>query len=171
MALHSFDRMWVEEEGEGDAVVCVHGLGGSSNTYTPLMPVLSRYRVLRVDLPGSGRSQQAEGDLSMARFVSALQSACARLGVARAHFVGHSLGTIVCQHLAASAPALVRSLALFGPLMAPPDAARTALRVPARRAAKARLACTTSRRRCCRRRCRPTRGSASRWPWPLCAKA
>ena len=140
MALHSFDRMWVEEEGEGDAVVCVHGLGGSSNTYTPLMPVLSRYRVLRVDLPGSGRSQQAEGDLSIARFVSALQSACARLGVARAHFVGHSLGTIVCQHLAASAPALVRSLALFGPLMAPPDAARTALRA---RAGKARSEGTT----------------------------
>lgn len=135
MALHRIDRMAVEDEGEGDAVVCVHGLGGSSNTFTPLMPVLARHRVLRVDLPGSGRSQQAEGALSIARFVEALQVACARLGIARAHFVGHSLGTIVCQHLAVAAPALVRSLALFGPLMAPPDAARTAIRA---RAAKAR---------------------------------
>ncbi|MBL8303235.1 MAG: alpha/beta hydrolase, partial [Ideonella sp.] len=32
MALHRIDRMAVEDEGEGDAVVCVHGLGGSSNT-------------------------------------------------------------------------------------------------------------------------------------------
>ena len=135
MALHTIDRMVVEDEGEGDAVVCVHGLGGSSNTFTPLMPVLVRHRVMRVDLPGSGRSQQAEGPLSIARLADAVQAACARLGVQRAHFVGHSLGTIVCQHVAVNAPALVRSLALFGPLMAPPDAARTAIRA---RAAKAR---------------------------------
>ncbi|HEY1227895.1 MAG TPA: alpha/beta fold hydrolase, partial [Ramlibacter sp.] len=42
-------------------VVCVHGLGGSSNSWTPLMPALARHRVIRVDLPGSGRSQGAEG--------------------------------------------------------------------------------------------------------------
>jgi 3-oxoadipate enol-lactonase len=135
MALHSFDRMVVEDEGEGDAVVCVHGLGGSSNTFTPLMPALQRHRVLRVDLPGSGRSQHAEGALSIERFVQALQSACLRLGISRAHFVGHSMGTIVCQHLAVSSPQLVRSLALMGPLVSPADAARTGLRG---RAAKAR---------------------------------
>ncbi len=135
MTLHLVDRMVVEDEGEGDAVVCLHGLGGSSNTFTPLMPVLGRHRVLRVDLPGSARSQQAEGALNIARLADAVQAACARLGVVRAHFVGHSMGTIVCQHIAADAPALVRSLALFGPLMAPPDAARVAMRA---RAAKAR---------------------------------
>jgi 3-oxoadipate enol-lactonase len=136
MSFHSIDRMAVEDEGEGDAVVCVHGLGGSSNTFTPLMPSLMRHRVLRLDLPGSGRSQHAEGAITVARLADAVQAACARLGVQRAHFVGHSLGTIVCQHLAVNAPALVRSLALFGPLMAPPDAARAAIRA---RAAKARV--------------------------------
>lgn len=135
MALHTFDRMVVEVEGEGDAVVCVHGLGGSSNTFTPLMPALSRYRVVRVDLPGSGRSQSAEGAITMARLVDAVASACARLKLGKAHFVAHSMGTIVCQHLAVQLPALVRSLTLFGPLMAPTDAARTGLRG---RAAKAR---------------------------------
>ena len=135
MALHLIDRIAVEDEGEGDAVVCVHGLGGSSNTWTPLMPALARHRVLRVDLPGSGRSQQAEGPLSIARYVEALVAACSRLGIARAHFVAHSMGTIVVQHLAAAQPKLVRSLVLFGPLAAPTDAARTGLRA---RAAKAR---------------------------------
>lgn len=134
MALHHVDRMAVEDEGEGDAVVCVHGLGGTSNSFTPLMPVLGRHRVLRVDLPGSGRSQHAEGELSIERFAAVVASACERLGVTRAHFVAHSMGTIVCQHLAVQAPARVRSLALFGPLMAPPDAARSAIRA---RAAKA----------------------------------
>jgi 3-oxoadipate enol-lactonase len=135
MPLHTFDRMVLEDEGEGDAVVCVHGLGGSSNTFTPLMPALARHRVLRVDLPGSGRSQSAEGALSIARMVDAVVNACERLRLQKAHFIGHSMGTIVCQHLAVQSPALVRSLTLFGPLMAPPEAARTGLRA---RAAKAR---------------------------------
>nr|HET7858907.1 alpha/beta fold hydrolase [Caldimonas sp.] len=135
MTLQLVDRIAVEVEGDGDAVVCVHGLGGSSNTFTPLMPTLARHRVVRPDMPGSARSARVEGPLSIARFVDALQSVCARLGVARAHWIGHSLGTIVCQHLAVAAPKLVRSLALFGPLAAPPEAARSALRA---RGAKAR---------------------------------
>jgi pimeloyl-ACP methyl ester carboxylesterase len=135
MTLHLIDRMAVEDEGDGDAVVCVHGLGGSSNTWTPLMPALARHRVVRIDLPGSGRSQQAEGALSMARFVDALATVCSRLGLTRAHWLGHSMGTIVCQHLAVAQPKLVRSLALFGPLAAPTDAARSGIRA---RAAKAR---------------------------------
>ena len=134
MSFHRFDRVAVEDEGEGDAVVCVHGLGGSSNSWTPLMPALARHRVVRIDLPGSGRSQRAEGALTIERFVDVAQSVCSRLRIERAHWLGHSLGTIVCQHLAVAAPKLVRSLALFGPLITPPDTARAAIRG---RAAKA----------------------------------
>jgi pimeloyl-ACP methyl ester carboxylesterase len=134
MALHLFERIAVEDEGQGDVVVCIHGLGGSSNTFTPLLGALAHHRVVRIDLPGSARSQRAEGALSIARFVETVLSVCSRLNITRAHFVGHSLGTIVCQHLAQQAPALVRSLALFGPLMTPPDAARTALRSRAKKA-------------------------------------
>ena len=135
MTLHVFDRVVVEEEGEGEAVVCVHGLGGSTNTFNPLLPALARHRVIRVDMPGSARSHRVEGPLTIERFVDTLLSVCTRLNVTRAHWIGHSLGTIVCQHLAVAAPKLVKSIALFGPLIAPPEAARTAIRA---RAAKAR---------------------------------
>jgi 3-oxoadipate enol-lactonase len=135
MSLHLFERVAAEDVGDGDAVVCVHGLGGSSNSFTPLMPALARHRVVRVDLPGSGRSQRAEGAITIERFVDTLQSVCARLNIASAHWVAHSMGTIVAQHLAVAAPKLVRSLALFGPLITPPDPARMAIRA---RAAKAR---------------------------------
>jgi pimeloyl-ACP methyl ester carboxylesterase len=56
-------------------------------------------------------------------------------GIDSAHIAGHSMGTIVCQHLAARHPDKVKSLALVGPLAAPPDPARAAVRD---RAAKAR---------------------------------
>lgn len=135
MALHLFDRVAVEDQGEGEAVVCVHGLGGSSNTFTPLLPVLQRHRVVCIDLPGSGRSQRAEGALSIGRYADTVVSVCGRLNITRAHFVGHSMGNIVLQHVAVQAPKLVRSLALFGPLIAPPEPARAAIRA---RGAKAR---------------------------------
>lgn len=134
MTLHLFERVAVEDEGEGPPVVCVHGLGGSSNTWTPMMSALARHRVLRIDLPGSGMSQRAEGPVSIERFVAAAAQACERLGVHQAHWLGHSMGTIVCQHLAVLHPALVGSLALFGPLLAPADLARQGLRDRAQRA-------------------------------------
>jgi pimeloyl-ACP methyl ester carboxylesterase len=113
------------------------------------MPVLTRHRVVRIDLPGSGRSQRAEGELTIARFVECVQAVCSRLGIARAHFVGHSMGTIVLQHLAVAAPKLVRSLVLFGPLIVPPEAAKTAIRARGQKARSEGLwACRTSRWRC-----------------------
>jgi 3-oxoadipate enol-lactonase len=144
MSVRWIDRMAVEVDGEGEAVVLVHGLGGTSNTWTPLLPALTRHRAVRIELPGSGRSKDAyalrdntphQGRLSSGVLVDAVLRVCGELGLAAAHFVGHSLGTIVCQHLAVKAPERVKSLALFGPLLAPPDAARTALQG---RAAKAR---------------------------------
>jgi 3-oxoadipate enol-lactonase len=134
MTLHSIDRMAVEDEGEGDAVVCLHGLGGTSNTWTPLMPALAGYRVIRPDLPGSGRSAGAGGALTIASLVESVLAVCARLNISRAHFLGHSMGTIVCQHLAVDQPRLVRSLALFGPLIAPAETARTNIRARAEKA-------------------------------------
>src|SRR5262245_24814844 len=103
MAFQLIDKLAVEDDGDGDAVVCVHGLGGTSNTFTPLMPALARLRVVRIDLPGSGRSHAAmPGALSIERMADAVQTVCARLAITRSHWIGHSMGTIVCQHVAAA---------------------------------------------------------------------
>lgn len=128
MPLHQIDKVVVEDDGEGDAVVCLHGLGGTSNTWTPLMPVLAGWRVIRPELPGSGRSGAVGGTLSIEKLAECVATICARLDVSRAHVVGHSMGTIVAQHLAVAQPRLVRSLSLFGPLIAPPDTARANIR-------------------------------------------
>ena len=135
MSTQTIERMAVESGGQGDAVIFVHGLGGSSNVFTPqVMALGSRYRTVRPDLPGSARSP-AGSQISIEGLADAMMRIAGVLGVERAHFVGHSMGTIVCQHIAANEPKLVRSLTLFGPLLAPPDPARQAMRD---RAAKAR---------------------------------
>jgi 3-oxoadipate enol-lactonase len=136
VSTRTIERMAVETTGEGDAVVLIHGLGGTSNTWTPQMTVLDgRFRAIRPDLQGSGRSPAGEGPLSIAGFAEAVVRMARALGLERAHFAGHSMGTIVCQHAAVAEPALVRSLFLCGPLLAPPDQGRQGLKD---RAAKAR---------------------------------
>jgi pimeloyl-ACP methyl ester carboxylesterase len=65
--------------------------------------------------------------LSMEAFADAILRVAEELGVERAHFVGHSMGTIVCQQIAAQRPDLVASLVLFGPILEPSEQMRTGL--------------------------------------------
>jgi 3-oxoadipate enol-lactonase len=120
-------RMAVEVEGSGEAIVLLHGLGGSSNTWAPLMPTLARFQTIRIDLPGAGRSHLVEGPISIDSLTRAVERVMIQLGISTAHIVGHSMGTIVATHLA-SKTKLVRSLLLFGPLLCPPDGARAIIK-------------------------------------------
>jgi len=129
------ERMAVDICGEGEPVLMLHGLGGTSNTFTPVLAAFARQRTIRFDLPGSGRSHRVEGPLSLELFVNRALRIMQQIGVERAHVVAHSMGTIIATHLAASEPGRVESLALFGPLLAPPEPARASIRA---RAAKAR---------------------------------
>lgn len=117
-----------ECHGEGTAVVMVHGLGGTSNTFQPLMGALADYQVIRPDLPGAGRSALRPGLPGLKGLAEAVRDLLRARKIGRAHFVGHSMGTLICQHLAVESPDLVASLALYGPILEPPPAARDAIR-------------------------------------------
>lgn len=137
MSIAWIERMAVDSRGEGDAVVLVHGLGGSMNAWTPLLPALGRWRCVRPELPGAGRSHKAyalaessaqRGALSAESHAEALLRVCDALGIPQAHFVGHSFGTIIALQVAAMAPTRVRSLALFGAMAEPVPAQRDNMR-------------------------------------------
>lgn len=117
----------VEVTGDGSPVICVHGLGGTSNSFTPQMPALAGLRVIRPDLPCAGRSLNTEKP-SITSVAAALIKLADVLGVRSAHFIGHSLGTLICQYLAAERPERVASLTLVGGLLEPAAVARDGLR-------------------------------------------
>jgi pimeloyl-ACP methyl ester carboxylesterase len=128
---------FVEEFGtQGELLVLVHGLGGSTNTWYPQTQILKRdLRIVAYDLPGSGRTPLRE-DVTIESLVADLHDVVERSGgTARVHLAGHSLGTIICQHYAARYADRVASLALIGAFPEPPEPARKALRD---RAAKVR---------------------------------
>jgi 3-oxoadipate enol-lactonase len=127
MTTQLINGLAVEIDGEGDALLCIHGLGSSSNGWTPLMKALEGFEVIRPDLPGSARSGLPAQKLSIDVYVTALEHLLAELNIESVHIASHSLGTIVAQHFTLRNAAKVKSLALFGPLLAPPDAGRAAI--------------------------------------------
>lgn len=128
MSTVSTTRVVADVDGEGSPIVFVHGLGGTSNTFQTLLGALHGFRCVRPDLPGSGRSKLPHQPLSIASMVEAVVEAMKSFGASPAHLVGHSMGTIVCQHIAAQMPELVKSLTLFGPILEPGDSARQRIR-------------------------------------------
>jgi len=129
-------ELFIESTGSGDPILFIHGLGGTSNVFTPQVGVLSRFfSCHRFDLPGAGLSP-SNGEASIEALVDATIGVMDKLGLSTpVHVVAHSMGTVVAQHLALKVPDRVRSLSLIGPVHAPGDAGRAAIRD---RAAKAR---------------------------------
>lgn len=118
----------VEIAGSGEAVVFVHGLGGTANVWAAQAGIVSRhFKAIRPDLPGSGRSPR-QGEISTPALAEWLLALLRDQGLEAAHLVGHSYGSVICQHAAAAQPAQIRSLTLIGPILAPSDAMRQALR-------------------------------------------
>ena len=110
------DRIHVEDAGTGLPVLAIHGLGGSAHFFTDftrLMP--PDYRVLSVDLPGTGRSQAA-GGLTMEGWVADLERVVAERSNEPVVVLGHSLGTMIALGAWKAWPQRIRALVLVGGL-------------------------------------------------------
>ena len=83
-------RLWVEDAGQGPAVLFVHGGLGDSRLWEPQARSLaSRFRTIRYDMRFFGRSESAGVEYSP---VDDLFAVLDTLGVKRAALVGLSLG-------------------------------------------------------------------------------
>jgi pimeloyl-ACP methyl ester carboxylesterase len=118
----------VEIDGDGPAVLFVHGLGGTSNFYQVQADALAgSHTVIRVDSAGAGRSGPADG-ISIESHADDLAAVLDQAGVSTAAVVAHSMGTLVARVLAARHPERVSSLVLLGAVRAPAEAGRQAQR-------------------------------------------
>jgi pimeloyl-ACP methyl ester carboxylesterase len=92
MNLHG-DRVAYRDEGAGEVLLLIHGIGGSSNNWRAIIPTLSKnYRVVAPDLLGHGQTDKPRGDYSLGAFAVWLRDFLDALGISRATIIGHSLG-------------------------------------------------------------------------------
>lgn len=108
------------DEGRGDPVVLLHGLGSSSLDWEGQLPALSgRYRVVAPDLRGCGRSRH-RGPFSVSGFAGDVAALLDAVGEP-AHVVGLSMGGMVALQLAVDRPDTVRTLTIVnsGPALVP----------------------------------------------------
>ena len=89
------------EHGEGEPVLMVMGLSGSSRAWWRLLPhVAERHRAIVFDNRGTGDSDRVSGPLKMADLVADAVAVLDAAEVERAHVVGVSMGGMIAQHLA-----------------------------------------------------------------------
>jgi pimeloyl-ACP methyl ester carboxylesterase len=112
-------RPYFRESGAGPAVVCLHASASSSAQWRAFMERLSpRYRVIAVDLYGSGRTPAWPGDRPMRLDDEvALLEPVFRAAGDRFHLFGHSYGGAVALKAAFLGRSRVMSLALYEPVL------------------------------------------------------
>jgi pimeloyl-ACP methyl ester carboxylesterase len=111
--IHGYRRAFVYG-GRGPALLLIHGIGDSSDSWHRVLPELMRdHTVIAPDLLGHGRSAKPRADYSVAAYANAMRDLLAFLNVERVTVVGHSLGGGVAMQFAYQYPSLCERLVLI----------------------------------------------------------
>lgn len=97
-----------------ETIILVHGLQDEADTWRHLFqPLMQRYRVLALDLPGFGRSDKAHRNYTPLFFADTLLQFMDALKIGHATLVGNSLGGMIAEWVALMHPARVSRLILL----------------------------------------------------------
>jgi pimeloyl-ACP methyl ester carboxylesterase len=113
-------RSFVREAGEGEAVVCVHGVPSSSFLYRKVLDELAArgLRGVAFDLPGLGLAARPDDfDYTWTGHGRWTHAAVDALDLDRFHLVVHDIGGPVGFELAAAVPERIRSLTVLNTLV------------------------------------------------------
>ena len=130
LRLHAAD--YAAAEGEARLpIVCLHGLTRNSRDFDTLAPWLAarQRRVLAVDVRGRGLSaRDPAADYRLPTYADDVARLLDALGIARALFVGTSMGGLITMELAATRPALIAGAVIndVGPEWSPVGLVRIA---------------------------------------------
>ncbi len=105
-------QIYFEEQGTGELIILLPGLGHDHTYFAKTLPLIARAgRVVTPDPRGLGQSSPAQS-YSVEQWAADVLELIQHFGVPRAHLVGSSLGACVCMQAALDDPARVASLTL-----------------------------------------------------------
>lgn len=106
-------RIYHEVYGQGEPILLIMGLGGSTLGWQSQIPTLSQHlRVVAYDNRDAGRSDTVEAEYSIADMADDAAGLLDHLSTASAHVYGVSMGGMIAQELALRHPRRVRGLVL-----------------------------------------------------------
>jgi 4,5:9,10-diseco-3-hydroxy-5,9,17-trioxoandrosta-1(10),2-diene-4-oate hydrolase len=113
-------RIHYGEAGEGHPVIGLHGTGPGANAWVNFRlnagALADRFRVLLVDLPRFGRSEKVVVKGPRLDYLSGvIRALMDAMGIARAHFIGNSMGGQVAIKVAIDTPERVGRMVLVAP--------------------------------------------------------
>jgi pimeloyl-ACP methyl ester carboxylesterase len=107
-------RVRYVEQGEGPAVVLVHGFASSLETWAAVIPALAKnHHVLALDLKGFGWTSRPDGDYSPAAQAKIVAGLMDQREIKSAAIVAHSWGSSVALALALATPERATRVALY----------------------------------------------------------
>ncbi len=112
VSIHGHDMAY-RMEGNGPALLLLHGIAGSSRTWRDIIPRLNdRFTVIAPDLIGHGQSDKPVGDYSLGAFAGQIRDLLDILDIERASVIGQSFGGGVAMQLAYQHPERCERLVL-----------------------------------------------------------
>jgi 3-oxoadipate enol-lactonase len=104
----------VRTEGNGPAVLLIHGLAGDHKAWnTAVEELRDRFFVIAPDNRGAGRSTQIDEPISIRDMAGDMLEMLDRLDIEAVHVVGRSMGGCIAQEMALAAPERVLSIAML----------------------------------------------------------
>ncbi len=104
-----------ERQGKGFPLVLVHGyLAGSGIWHEQIAHFKNRFDVILPNMPGFGLSAKLHAPNTIAGFAQKILTDLSGLGIQTFHLIGHSMGGMVVQTMAAMAPERVKHLVCYG---------------------------------------------------------
>lgn len=102
------------EQGEGEPLVLIHGVGMQAAAWYPQIEFFSKhYRVISVDMPGHGQSTKLADDAQLQDFVDWTIELIIALDVGAVNLAGHSMGSLITTGVSATRPDLVKRMAVL----------------------------------------------------------
>jgi 3-oxoadipate enol-lactonase len=106
-------RLYYEQHGHGEPLVCIQGLAMDVSGWRPQIPVFARrHQVTVFDNRDAGRSFYASAPYDIRALAADALALADRLGLSRFHLLGSSMGGAIAQELALGHPERVLSLTL-----------------------------------------------------------
>jgi len=107
-------KIHYKDHGAGEVIVLLHGFMESVFMWESLAKRLShRFRVLIIDLPGHGKSDELNDDFSIDHIANLIQQLIIELNLKKVNIVGHSLGGYVALSFVEQFTPLVNSFTLL----------------------------------------------------------